>query len=86
MNPKLRRGSDIHDRAFEELHKLGADYVRFVPWFPYPHDAIVELYPPKDGKTSWNFEGPDCFTVDFLEATKGHPSDVEFQHDPALDV
>ena len=55
VNPLLRRGSPIHDRAFEELRKLGADYVRYVPWFPYPQDAIAELYPPADGKTSWDF-------------------------------
>ena len=48
VNPRLRRGSPIHDRAFAELAKLGADYVRFVPWYPYPKDAIAELYPPAD--------------------------------------
>lgn len=36
VNPPLRRGSAIHDRTFEELHKLGAEYVRYVPWLPYP--------------------------------------------------
>jgi len=30
LNPPLRRGSAIHDRVFEELRKLGADYVRYV--------------------------------------------------------
>ena len=36
VNPLLRRGSPIHDRAFDELRKLGADYARFVPGFPHP--------------------------------------------------
>ena len=82
VNPKLRRGSDIHDRAFKELHDLGADYVRFVPWFPYPHDAIAELYAPENGKTSWKFDSIDGFTIDFLEATKGHPIMLNFSTIP----
>ncbi len=72
VNPPLRRGSTIHDRAFEELRKLGADYVRFVPWFPYPRLAIGELQPPADGKTSWDFSLIDPLMIDFLEATLGH--------------
>jgi len=82
VNPKLRRGSPIHDRAFEELRKLGADYVRYVPWFPYPYDAIAELYPPSDGKTSWDFTRIDPYTIDFLEATKGHPVMLNFSTIP----
>ncbi|MBE0697112.1 MAG: glycosyl hydrolase family 39 [Anaerolineaceae bacterium] len=82
VNPLLRRGSPIHDRAFEALRELGADYVRFVPWYPYPHDSIAELYPPADGKTSWNFASIDPFTVDFLEATQGHPVMLNFSTIP----
>ncbi len=82
VNPKLRRGSPIHDRAFEELRRLSADYVRFVPWFPYPRDAIAELYPPADGKTYWDFASIDPFVVDFLEATKGHPVMLNFSTIP----
>ena len=72
VNPLLRRGSLIHDRAFEELRQLGADYVRYVPWFPYPRLAIAELQPPADGRTSWDFSLIDPCAIDFLEATKGH--------------
>jgi hypothetical protein len=82
VNPLLRRGSAIHDRAFKELRNLGADYVRFVPWFPYPHDSIAALYPPADGKTSWNFASIDPFTIDFLEATRGHPVMLNFSTIP----
>lgn len=82
VNPLLRRGSPIHDRAFAGLRGLSADYVRFVPWFPYPHDSIAALYPPQDGKTSWNFTSIDPFTVDFLEATKGHPVMLNFSTIP----
>ena len=36
VNPPLRRGTPVHDNAFGALHDLRADYVRFVPWLPYP--------------------------------------------------
>ena len=43
VNPPLRRGSKIHDRVFENLKALGADYVRYVPWLPYPKLGVAEL-------------------------------------------
>ena len=82
VNPPLRRGSAIHDRVFEELRKLGADYVRYVPWLPYPKLAVAELEPPKGGKTFWDFSLIDPMTVDFLEATKGHPVILNFSTIP----
>ena len=45
VNPPLRRGSRIHDRVYAELQRLGADYVRYVPWLPYPKLAVAELHP-----------------------------------------
>ena len=44
--PVLRRGSPIHDSSFAALKQLGADYVRYVPWLPYPRLAVAELEPP----------------------------------------
>ncbi len=82
VNPLLRRGSPIHDRAFEELRRLGADDVRYVPWFPYPRLAIAELEPPANGKTSWEFSLIDPLTIDFLEATKGHAVMLNFSTIP----
>jgi len=82
VNPLLRRGSPIHDRAFAELRSLGADNVRFVPWFPYPRYAIAELEAPADGKTSWDFSLIDPFTIDFLEATRGHSVTLNFSTIP----
>src|SRR5690349_20975500 len=40
-NPMLNRGSPIHDGAFRALKALGADYVRYVPWLPYPKIAVA---------------------------------------------
>src|SRR4029078_7113002 len=78
VNPPLRRGSAIHDNAFQSLRDLGADYVRYVPWYPYPKLAIPELDPPSGGKTLWDFSLIDPMTIDFLEATKGHPVVLNF--------
>ena len=81
VNPKLRRGYDIHDASFKALKDLGADYVRYVPWFPYPKLVVAELEPPTD-KTSWDFSLIDPMTIDFLEATKGHPVILNFSTIP----
>jgi hypothetical protein len=82
VNPPLRRGSAIHDGAFKSLRDLQADYVRYVPWLPYPRLGVAELEPPKDGKTSWDFSLIDPMTIDFLEATKGHPVVLNFSTIP----
>jgi hypothetical protein len=78
VNPPLRRGSKIHDRTFAELKRLGLDYVRYVPWLPYPRLGVAELEPPANGKTSWDFSVIDPMTVDFLEAQKGHSVMLNF--------
>src|ERR1700733_4107015 len=78
VNPPLERGTPVHDNAFKTLHDLGADYVRYVPWLPYPKLGVAELEPPKDGKTSWDFAAIDPMTIDFLDATKGHSVILNF--------
>lgn len=83
VNPPLRRGSPIHDKVFAALKDLEADYVRYVPWLPYPKLAVAALEPPRDGKTSWDFSLIDPMTIDFLEATKGHPVILNFSTMPA---
>jgi hypothetical protein len=82
VNPPLRPGSKIHDRTYEEVRKLGADYVRYVPWLPYPRLAVAELEPPANGKTSWDFSLIDPMTIDFLKATEGHPGMLNFSTIP----
>src|SRR5438105_10645209 len=83
VNPPLRRGSSIHDQSFNALKNLGADYVRFVPWFPYPRLGVAELEPPADKKTFWDFSLIDSITIDFLNATKGHPVILNFSTIPS---
>jgi len=82
VNPLLKRGSPIHERAFAELRQLGAENARFVPWFPYPHYSIAALHAPANGKTSWDFSKIDPFTIDFLEATRGHAVSLNFSTIP----
>jgi hypothetical protein len=78
VNPMLRRGSPIHDASFAALNDLGADFVRYVPWLPYPRLAVAELKP-----GSWDFSLIDPMTLDFLAATAGHSTILNFSTSPA---
>lgn len=82
VNPPLRRGSTTHDSIFTALHNLGCDYVRYVPWLPYPRLGVAELQPPTKEKTSWDFSAIDPMTLDFLNATKGHSVILNFSTIP----
>jgi hypothetical protein len=82
VNPPLRRGTPVHDNAFQALHDLSADYVRYVPWLPYPRLGVAELEAPKNGMTYWDFSVIDPMTIDFLEATKGHSVILNFSTIP----
>jgi Glycosyl hydrolases family 39 len=83
VNPMLRAGSPIHDGSFDALKKLGADYVRYVPWEPYPRLAVAELEPPTKSSTSWDFKLIDPMTKDFMDATSGHPIIMNFSTIPS---
>jgi hypothetical protein len=82
VNPPLRPDASIHNQSFEALKNLGCDYVRFVPWLPYPKLGVAELQPPSSGKTYWDFSLIDPITLDFLNATKGHPVILNFSTIP----
>jgi hypothetical protein len=83
VNPQVERGAKLHDPSFAALHLLGADYVRYVPWLPYPKQAVAELEPAKDGKTSWDFSHIDPTLEDFMKATEGHSVILNFSTMPA---
>ncbi len=83
VNPMLRAGAPIHDAAFQAVKQLGADYVRYVPWLPYPRLAVAELEPPTKETTSWDFSLIDPMTRDFLAATEGHSTVMNFSTIPA---
>ena len=82
VNPPLRRGSTIHDAVFRALRDLGCDYVRYVPWLPYPKLAVAELEPPQGDQTSWDFSLIDPMTEDFMAATDGHSVILNFSTIP----
>jgi len=82
VNPMLRRGSPIHDAAFDALRNLGADYVRYAFWFPYPKLAVAELRPPDAKQSYWDFQYMDPLVEDFLGASGGHPSVMSFSTIP----
>jgi hypothetical protein len=83
VNPPLRPGSPLSAPSFAALKALGADYVRYVPWLPYPKLAVAELEPPTPQKTSWDFLLIDPTTRAFLEATDAHPTVMNFSTIPA---
>jgi len=80
-NPAVRQ-SPIHEATFKALKNLGADYVRYVPWFPYPKLAVAELKPPSGGKTYWDFKLIDSTMVALMDATQGHSVVVNFSTTP----
>jgi hypothetical protein len=83
VNPMLQRGSPIHDGTFAALKDLGADFVRYVPWLPYPKLAVAELKPPTPAQTYWDFSLIDPMTLDFFAATAGHSTILNFSTSPA---
>lgn len=82
-NPMVRPSSPIHKQVFKALKDLNADYVRYVPWFPYPKMAVAELEPPTKTQTFWDFTYLDSTMVAFMEATKGHDAVINFSTTPA---
>lgn len=83
VNPMLLRGAPMHDGSFNALKILGADYVRYVPWLPYPKMAVAELKPPTKESTSWDFQYIDPMMEDFMNATAGHSVVLNFSTMPA---
>lgn len=83
VNPPLRPGQPLSAASYKAVKELGADYVRYVPWLPYPRMAVAELEPPTPQKTSWDFTVIDPMTKDFLAATEGHPVILNFSTMPA---
>ncbi len=82
VNPPLRPGEPLGAASYKAVKELGADYVRYVPWLPYPRLGVAELEPPTSEKTSWDFSLIDPMTKDFLAATEGHPTVMNFSTMP----
>jgi hypothetical protein len=83
VNPPLRHGQPLSIASYQAVKDLGADYVRYVPWLPYPKLAVAELDPPTPQRTSWDFSLIDPMTKDFMAATEGHSVILNFSTIPA---
>lgn len=82
VNPLMGRDSPVHDQVWNALHDLHAQYVRYVPWLPYPKLAVAELEPPENGKTSWDFSRIDPYVTDFFKANPQRPVIINFSTIP----
>jgi hypothetical protein len=82
-NPMVRPGSPIHGSTFKALKELGADYVRYVPWFPYPKMAVAELKRPTKDSTFWDFTYLDSTMEAIMKATQGHSVVINFSTTPS---
>jgi hypothetical protein len=82
VNPPLRPGEALGVAAYKAVKELGADYVRYVPWLPYPRLGVAELEAPTAEKTSWDFSVIDPMTKDFMAATEGHSTVMNFSTIP----
>jgi len=82
-NPKLRPSSSIHANTFKALKEVGADYVRYVPWFPYSKMAVAELKRPTKDSTFWDFTYLDSTMEAIMNATQGHSVVINFSTTPS---
>lgn len=82
-NPMVRPSSPIHKKVFEALKNLNADYVRYVPWFPYPKMAVAELKAPTKTETFWDFTYLDSTMEAIMNATSGHSTVINFSTTPS---
>ena len=82
-NPMLRENSPIYKGTFEALKNLEASYVRYVPWFPYPKAAVVELKAPAKTETFWDFSYADPVMEALMKAQGDRSAVINFSTIPA---
>ena len=71
VQPSSQLGQPLGIASYQAVSELGADYVRYVPWLPYPKLAVAELQPPTSAATSWDFSLIDPMTKDFRTPPQG---------------
>ena len=78
VNPvTMSRSAPIHDAVFTHIRELGADHVRYLHWDPFALSYPLPG-PPVHGKTTWDFTGIDPYVDDFMSASEGHDSVINF--------
>lgn len=66
--------------SLSQTQRSQADYVRYVPWFPYPVLGVAELSPPdpQTKTTSWDFSLCGRMMDDVMKATRGHSTIINW--------
>jgi hypothetical protein len=82
VNPQLQPGQPLGDAAFAAVRALKPDDVRYQAWLPYPKLAVAELQPPTAQATSWDFSLIDPIVKEFMTATEGHETVMDFSTIP----
>ncbi len=80
VNPPLRPGEPLGKAAYKAVKDLGADYVRYVPWLPYPRLAVAELEPPTPQKTILGLQPHRSHDEGFSGRDRRPSRDHQLQH------
>jgi len=81
-NPYIKSNSPIYKGTFDALRDMKAEYLRYVPWFPYPKAAVVELKEPTKTETFWDFTYADPSMADIMKAQEGRSVVINFSTTP----
>ncbi|KAJ5273767.1 hypothetical protein N7478_008892 [Penicillium angulare] len=85
-NPPMLANSSTRANILDSLGLVAADYVRYVPWFPYPRLAVPEIEAPIINDThcitSWDFTYADQLLLDFLSSTPNVSHIINFSTTP----
>lgn len=68
-DPQLMSESPLSAQLWRQLGDLQAEFVRFVPWAPYPSSGCPELTPPANGTCFWEPARMDNLLLQFMQAT-----------------
>lgn len=82
VNPRMRPRQELGAAAYQALLALAPEDTRYQLWFPYPKLAVAELQPPTRQSTSWDFSLIDPMISEFMTATAGHATAMDFSTIP----
>jgi hypothetical protein len=82
VNPPLQPGQPLSNAAYKAVRLLGPETMRYQAWYPYPKLAVAELQPPTPHATSWDFSLIDPMLREFMSATAGHETVMDFSTIP----
>ena len=86
VNPPLRPGQPLSAASYKAVKELGADYVRYVPWLPYPKLAVAELEPPTRAEDLLGLQPHRSHDQGLSGRHRRPPDGDELQHHPGVAV